>query len=115
MNVRLGDSIEINATHVRMEGIDQQSSGGTIRQRVSSELSQIGNKMTTENGGSIVNEVGDGGKLLQHSNQMDANNGTIVNRVLRKAQPFGFLAVLGVTADAITLWTTGQHFWNFLS
>ena len=118
MHVQKGDKIAINASKVSMSGVNQHATGGVIEQRASNELVQTGNIMKSGNGGTILNEVRDGGLLRQNGNQMNAQEGgTIINRVFKKKSMVlgvlsALLVILGASADVITLMSTGGHLWE---
>lgn len=116
INVQKGTSVGMNATSIGMSGVETTVSGGEISSNAKNSLVQIGNTMNCSNGGLIKNEVGEGGSLHQIGNKMTADSkGKIINSVGRSSLlGLGVLAVVGFSADIITLLVYGKNVWDYL-
>lgn len=111
INLKKGDSIKTNSTQTFMQGVKQNVEGGLLEHHATEELTQVGNTMEATKGGKIINE---GGKVTQIDNKMRTNEkGIIVNKVYKKIGiTIGIITILGVLADITSLYLFGVNLWG---
>jgi hypothetical protein len=83
-----GASISMNANSISMLGVEQNSTGGTIKHNASEQLNQVGNTMNANNGGEITNESE--GQLNQLRNDMSAENGGKIKNIVKKTSEMDY-------------------------
>lgn len=101
-----GDSIKINATKIKMQGVEEVADGGDIEHHATQQLTQVNNTMEASDSGQILNEV-KGGNINQVSNKMKATKGgSIINTIPKNTETIALLVLLAsATATVIGLWS----------